>query len=196
VPVKNTRLALAGAAFHSEQICTGKGSRECGPFRFRHSRLSMRTLKFSGGDRRAGTVHIRPLLSHSESTNVPMRTNHFLCRPALSVQETARSIKSKDRPMNKIFSFAAMATMLAVISSAADAKGPGGLGGGGASSFSPGHSFGSSGSSFGQPAPVTSGNGASGYAPGQRLRSAPPVTSSPGPTGTGSSGSGTGGIVQ
>jgi hypothetical protein len=91
--------------------------------------------------------------------------------------------------MNKIFSLIAMAMMLAVISSAAEAKGPGALGGGGASSYSPGHSVGSPGTSFGQTGPAPSANGASTYAPGQRARSAPPVTSPPG------SGS-TPGIVQ
>ena len=32
---EKSRLASAGAEFHPEQILAGKGSRKCGPFRFR-----------------------------------------------------------------------------------------------------------------------------------------------------------------
>jgi hypothetical protein len=78
--------------------------------------------------------------------------------------------------MKKILSLAAMVTMLAVASSAADAKGPVAPGGGGASSFSPGQSFRDNG-------PVTGTNGASGYAPGQQMQSNGPVNGYPGASG-------------
>jgi hypothetical protein len=64
--------------------------------------------------------------------------------------------------MRKILSLAAVVAMVAVASSAANAKGPGSMGGG-ASSFSPGQSFRQNG-------PVTGYPGASGYAPGQQMR--------------------------
>jgi hypothetical protein len=89
--------------------------------------------------------------------------------------DSAVDQKLRDRLMKKILSLAAMVTMLAVASSAADAKGPGGVGGG-ASSFSPGQSFRNNG-------PVTGTNAASGYAPGHQMQTNGPVNGSPGAAG-------------
>ena len=61
--------------------------------------------------------------------------------------------------MTKILSLMAVAGLLVAISSAADARGPGG----GASGFAPGQSFRSGGALAGHP-------GASGYAPGHLKR--------------------------
>jgi hypothetical protein len=68
----------------------------------------------------------------------------------------------------------ASAVMLAIIGSAAQARGPGG--GFGASGFSPGHSF----LAYG---PVTGYPGASGYAPGRLTKSRGPVAVYPGASG-------------
>lgn len=79
--------------------------------------------------------------------------------------------------MTKILSCAAGLGLLVASSSSILARGPGGAGpsGGsvGASSFSPGHQFQTSGSVTGHP-------GASGYAPGQLYRQKGPGTGNPG----------------
>jgi hypothetical protein len=75
--------------------------------------------------------------------------------------------------MKKVF---VVGAALVAVTSAAHARGPGGSFGGGASSFSPGHSFQSNG-------PVTGSTGASGYSPGHQMQSNGPVTGSPGASG-------------
>ena len=47
---EKSRLASAGAEFHPEQILAGKGSRKCGPFRFRG--------RFFGGSSPRGHIGI------------------------------------------------------------------------------------------------------------------------------------------
>jgi hypothetical protein len=80
--------------------------------------------------------------------------------------------------MKKIFPLAAVVTVLAVASSAADAKGPGGAPSGGASSVSPGQQFRANGPVTSGP---TAGPGASGYAPGRLyIGNGGPTTGSPG----------------
>lgn len=73
-----------------------------------------------------------------------------------------------------------IAAALVAVTSAADARGMGGGFGGGASSFSPGHSFLSGGSVTRGP---TAGPGASGYSPGHQMRSYGPVSGHPGASG-------------
>lgn len=76
--------------------------------------------------------------------------------------------------MKKVFVIAAA---LVAVTSAAHARGLGGGIGGGASSFSPGHSFQSSGG------PVTGTTGASGYSPGHQMQTNRPGTGWPGASG-------------
>jgi hypothetical protein len=101
--------------------------------------------------------------------------------------------------MKRIFSFSAMVTMLAVASSAADARGLGAPGGGGASSFhsfgesghsfgesghsfgETGHSFGGAGHSFGEHGPASSSPGTSGGSTGRLVTS--PSNGAPGTSG-------------
>jgi hypothetical protein len=94
------------------------------------------------------------------------RPRSFLLIYGNCPNDSAVDQKLRDWLMKKILSLAAMVTMLAVASSAADAKGPGGIGGG-ASSFSPGQSFRANG-------PVSGTHGASGYAPGHQMKSKGP----------------------
>jgi hypothetical protein len=78
--------------------------------------------------------------------------------------------------MKKILSLAAMVTMLAIASSVADAKGPGGSPGGAASSFSPGQQYRAA-----DKQPTGGTPGASGYSPGQVfIGNGGPTTGSPG----------------
>jgi hypothetical protein len=78
--------------------------------------------------------------------------------------------------MKTVLSVAALTLMTVTAASAGGSHGFGG----GASSFSPGHSFQTSGPVTSGP---TAGPGASGYAPGQQTRSSGPVTGSPGASG-------------
>jgi hypothetical protein len=79
--------------------------------------------------------------------------------------------------MIKIMSFAAIAGLIVVASSTANARGgPGGGGDFGASAFSPGQQFRLNG-------PVNGYPGASGYAPGHLKRSLGPVAEHPGASG-------------
>jgi hypothetical protein len=81
--------------------------------------------------------------------------------------------------MAKILWIAAVAALLAVVSSTANARNGFGAGGGrsfGSSSFSPGQQFRENGPVGGRP-------GASGYAPGQQMNSLGSVSSNPGASG-------------
>ncbi len=66
--------------------------------------------------------------------------------------------------MTRILSLAAVAGLIVAMSSTADARGPGGGGGHGASGFAPGQSFRQNG-------PIGGYSGASGYAPGRMKQS-------------------------
>jgi len=83
-----------------------------------------------------------------------------------------QSIKKRDRLMNKIISLAAMVTLMALASSVADARGPGGA----ISAASPGQTFIAAGKTGTGGTP-----GASGYSPGQRYLDANKTTTPPGP---------------
>lgn len=81
--------------------------------------------------------------------------------------------------MTKILSLAAVAALLAVVSSTADARN--GFGAGGGSSF--GSSSVAPGQQFRESVPVGGRPGASGYAPGQQMNSLGSVPGHPGASG-------------
>ena len=84
---EKSRLASAGAEFHPEQILAGKGSRKCGPFRFRDRFFGGSspgaTLAFSNVGKRPPT---EPALAHGSSVTPefgrrPSRQDAFQSTP-------------------------------------------------------------------------------------------------------------------